>query len=68
VLIRISIESTQPLTGTVARRRSQPRHFDGWLELLSRISELVGAETPVGARDSEAERAAAGRTDDAGTD
>ena len=52
MLIRISIESTQPLAGTVSGRRSEPLHFDGWLELLSRISELVGAETPVGFRDA----------------
>jgi hypothetical protein len=44
MLIRISIEKTEPLTGTAATARSRPLAFVGWLELLRAISELVGAE------------------------
>jgi hypothetical protein len=43
MLIRISIERTQPLAGTAATEGSDPVHFDGWLELLRVVSELVAA-------------------------
>jgi hypothetical protein len=43
VLIRIWIERTQPLAGTAATEGSEPLRFDGWLELLRVVSELVAA-------------------------
>jgi hypothetical protein len=43
VLIRIWIEGTQPLAGTAATKGSKPLRFDGWLELLRVVSELVAA-------------------------
>jgi hypothetical protein len=43
MLIRIWIERTQPLAGSAAAKGSDPLHFDGWLELLTVISELVAA-------------------------
>jgi hypothetical protein len=43
MLIRIWIERTQPLAGAAATEESDPVHFDGWLELLSVLSELVAA-------------------------
>jgi hypothetical protein len=43
MLIRISIERTQPLAGAAVTEGSDPVHFDGWLELLRVISELVAA-------------------------
>ena len=43
MLIRIRIEGTQPLAGTAATRGSKPLRFDGWLELLRVVSELVAA-------------------------
>jgi hypothetical protein len=43
VLIRIRIEGTQPLAGTAATKGSKPVRFDGWLELLTVVSELVAA-------------------------
>jgi hypothetical protein len=46
VLIRIWIQSTQPLAGTAATKGSDPLHFDGWLELFRVISELVAADRP----------------------
>jgi hypothetical protein len=46
VLIRLLIEKTQPLTGTAVAEGSDPLPFDGWLELLRVISELVDAATP----------------------
>ena len=48
MLIRISIESTQPLTGTAATGKAEPVPFDGWLELLRVISELVATPPPDG--------------------
>ena len=41
MLIRIRISNTQPLTGTAATEGRDPLHFDGWLELLGVIAELV---------------------------
>jgi hypothetical protein len=43
VLIRIRIEGTQPLVGTAATKGRKPLRFDGWLELLRVVSELVAA-------------------------
>jgi hypothetical protein len=43
VLISVWIEASQPLTGTAAIEGGEPRHFDGWLELLRVVSELVDA-------------------------
>jgi hypothetical protein len=37
----------------VSRKRSERLRFDGWLELLSRISELVSAETTGRSGDAE---------------
>jgi hypothetical protein len=41
MLIHLRIENPQPLAGTAASEDSDPLHFDGWLELLTVISELV---------------------------
>ena len=43
MLIRLWIEDSQPLTGMAAIEESEPRRFDGWLELLTVVSELVAA-------------------------
>jgi hypothetical protein len=43
VLIRLWIEGGQPLAGTAATEGSEPLRFDGWLELLRVVSELVAA-------------------------
>jgi hypothetical protein len=49
VLIRIWVERTQPLAGTAAVEEAEPLPFDGWLELLGVLSELVsGGETDEG--------------------
>jgi hypothetical protein len=53
VLIRIQIDNTHPLTGIAATKGRDPLHFDGWLELLRVISDLVGAETSSGSGDVE---------------
>jgi hypothetical protein len=45
VLIRIWVERTLPLAGTAAVEQAEPLRFDGWLELLRVISELVAAAT-----------------------
>lgn len=46
MLIRIWIASTQPLAGTAVTKGREPVHFDGWLELLRVLSELVASDTP----------------------
>lgn len=42
MLIRISVESTQPLAGSAASDEAGPLYFDGWLELLRVTSQLIG--------------------------
>jgi hypothetical protein len=49
VLIRVWIERIQPLAGTAATEQAEPVGFDGWLELLRAISELVAAAPSGGA-------------------
>jgi hypothetical protein len=41
VLISVWIEASQPLAGTAAIEGGEPLRFDGWLELLRVVSELV---------------------------
>jgi len=53
VLIRIWIGRTQPLAGTAAIEDAEPLAFDGWLQLLKVISELV-APPPPGGQDADA--------------
>ena len=43
MLIRIWVERMEPLAGTAATEEGQPLPFDGWLELLRVVSELVAA-------------------------
>jgi catechol 2,3-dioxygenase-like lactoylglutathione lyase family enzyme len=43
MLIRIWIERSRPLAGTAAIEGSEPLRFEGWLELLRAVSELVAA-------------------------
>ena len=51
MLIRIWIERTQPLAGTASTEEAEPLRFDGWLELLRVLSELVAAAAPPGDQD-----------------
>jgi hypothetical protein len=41
LLIRVWIERAQPLAGTAAVEGAEPLAFQGWLELLRVLSELV---------------------------
>jgi len=43
VLIGVWVERSQPLAGTAATGDLEPRRFDGWLELLTVLSELLAA-------------------------
>jgi hypothetical protein len=55
MLIHIRVENTQPLSGTAAAKGSDPLPFDGWLELLRVISELVNGAAGSGSRDGATE-------------
>ena len=48
MLIRVWVERTQPLAGTATVEQAEPLRFDGWLELLRVISELVAAAPSAG--------------------
>ena len=41
MLIGVWVERSQPLAGTAATGDLEPRRFDGWLELLTVLSELL---------------------------
>jgi hypothetical protein len=43
VLIRLWIQGSQPLAGTAATEGGEPLPFEGWLEMLRVVSELVAA-------------------------
>ncbi|HET8579519.1 MAG TPA: hypothetical protein VFL31_00840 [Nitrospiraceae bacterium] len=42
--IRLSIRTTEPLAGTATAADRSPLAFEGWLELLRVLSELVGSK------------------------
>jgi hypothetical protein len=43
VLICIRVEGTRPLAGTAVTKGGKPLRFEGWLELLRVVAELVAA-------------------------
>ena len=47
MLVQISVENAQPLTGSASAPGRQPVAFVGWLGLLRAIAELVGAPDDV---------------------
>ncbi len=55
MLIHIRVERTQPLAGTATTADAEPRRFDGWLELLTALSELVAAVSSPGEEQEAAE-------------
>jgi hypothetical protein len=60
LVIRIAIDTTDPLTGSASAERGGSVPFVGWLELLRAVSELVGqrAEGSRAADEEPPERAA----------
>ena len=42
--IRISIQTSEPLTGTARTESRGPLPFDGWLELLHVLSTLISTQ------------------------
>ncbi len=42
MVIRISIDNKDPLTGSAVTDGRDPLRFEGWMELLRMIGELVG--------------------------
>jgi hypothetical protein len=62
VLIGVWVERSQPLAGTAATGDLEPRRFDGWLELLTVLSELLAAAPSAGEdQDATAEPGPGGR-------
>jgi hypothetical protein len=43
MVIRLSIEQTEPLMGSATDERGAPVHFVGWMAMLRAISDLVDA-------------------------
>jgi hypothetical protein len=66
MLIRISVESSQPLAGSATSDEAGPLHFDGWLELLRVVSELVTPRS--GGEDASRAEAATSSKPDGGED
>jgi hypothetical protein len=48
VLIWVWVERPEPLAGTAAAEGSGRLRFEGWLELLAVVAELVAAAPPSG--------------------
>jgi hypothetical protein len=44
MVIHVSIEKTEPLTGTTSTDGKDSVPFVGWLDLLRAIAELVGSD------------------------
>ena len=42
MVIRVSIEQVEPLRGTAAAEDGAPIAFEGWMEFLGAVSELLG--------------------------
>ena len=61
MLIRVWVERSQPLAGTAAIKGAEPRRFDGWLELLNVLSELVAAASSASEETRATEEAIRGR-------
>jgi hypothetical protein len=57
MLIRIWRDETQALSGRVALEDGEPRRFEGWLQLLRILAELLeparASGTPAGGRAGE---------------
>jgi hypothetical protein len=57
MLIRIWRDETQALSGRVALEDGEPRRFEGWLQLLWILAELLeparASRTPAGGRGGE---------------
>jgi hypothetical protein len=66
VLMRVWIEGSQPLAGAGAVEGGEALRFEGWLELLRVVSELVAAGT-TDSRDSETTERDHGRKSGADT-
>lgn len=64
MLIRISVESSQPLAGSAASDEAGPLYFDGWLELLRVVSELVTPPCSGSGDANRAEAATSAKPDD----
>jgi hypothetical protein len=41
-VIRVTVETAEPLTGTAAGKPGEAIRFEGWLGLLNALSTLVG--------------------------
>ena len=42
LVIRVSIEQAEPLRGTATTEDGAPVAFEGWMEFLGAVSELLG--------------------------
>jgi hypothetical protein len=59
--IHISVQTTEPLTGSATTEGEGPLYFEGWLELLRVLSTLMAAwEPPNGPRERRSDLAGDG--------
>lgn len=57
MVIQLSIEQTEPLTGSAVDERGAPVHFVGWMAMLRAISDLVDSRADQPERSSQPSRA-----------
>lgn len=48
IQVQVSIDTTEPLTGTAFCEDREPVPFVGWLQMLRAVSELVGEAAGTG--------------------
>jgi hypothetical protein len=46
IVIRVSIRAVEPVAGEAALDGGAPAPFEGWLDLLQRLSELLATRGP----------------------
>ncbi|MFN8634094.1 MAG: hypothetical protein U0893_09580 [Chloroflexota bacterium] len=56
MVIQLSIERTEPLTGSAADECGAPIHFVGWMAMLRAISDLVDSRAGEARRAGHADR------------
>lgn len=53
MVIRIAIDTLDPLSGTARNERGEELRFEGWLGLLSALSTMAGSTGDTSAGDEE---------------
>jgi hypothetical protein len=56
MVIQVSIDTTEPLTGSATRDEHEPVPFVGWLQMLRAVADLVGSSECAAERPADADQ------------